>query len=73
MPEIFAALFRLYEEKKIHPVVYRGYPLEEARGRARGARIAQDARQGGPQSVSAPLWSPSPERVAANAADRVPP
>jgi NADPH2:quinone reductase len=30
VPETFAALFRLYEEKKIHPVVYRGYPLEEA-------------------------------------------
>jgi NADPH2:quinone reductase len=30
VPETFAALFHLYEEKKIHPVVYRGYPLEEA-------------------------------------------
>jgi NADPH2:quinone reductase len=30
IPETFAALFRLYEEKKIHPVVYKGYPLEQA-------------------------------------------
>jgi NADPH2:quinone reductase len=30
IPETFAALFRLYEEKKIRPVVYRSYPLEEA-------------------------------------------
>jgi NADPH2:quinone reductase len=30
IPETFAALFRLYEEKKIRPVVYRGFPLEEA-------------------------------------------
>ena len=29
IPETFAALFRLYEEKKIHPVVYKGYPLAE--------------------------------------------
>lgn len=30
VPETYAALFRLYEEKKIRPVIYRGYPLEEA-------------------------------------------
>jgi NADPH2:quinone reductase len=30
VPETFAALFRLYEEKKIRPIVYRAYPLEEA-------------------------------------------
>lgn len=30
VPETFAALFRLYEEKKIRPIVYRTYPLEEA-------------------------------------------
>lgn len=30
IPETFAALFRMYEEKKIHPVVYKGYPLEQA-------------------------------------------
>lgn len=30
IPETFAALFRLYEEKKIRPVVYQGYPLAEA-------------------------------------------
>jgi NADPH2:quinone reductase len=30
IPETFAALFRLYEEKKLHPIVYRSYPLEEA-------------------------------------------
>lgn len=29
IPETFDALFRLYEEKKIHPTVYRAYPLEE--------------------------------------------
>lgn len=29
VPETYAALFRLYDEKKIHPVVYRGYALEE--------------------------------------------
>jgi NADPH2:quinone reductase len=28
--ETFAALFRLYEEKKLHPIVYRSYPLEQA-------------------------------------------
>ena len=30
IPETFAALFRLYEEKKIHPVVYPAFPLERA-------------------------------------------
>jgi NADPH2:quinone reductase len=30
VPETFAALFRLHAEKKIRPVIYRGYPLEEA-------------------------------------------
>ncbi|HEY8494605.1 MAG TPA: NADPH:quinone oxidoreductase family protein [Myxococcota bacterium] len=30
VPETFDALFRLYAEKKIRPVVYRSYPLEEA-------------------------------------------
>jgi NADPH2:quinone reductase len=30
IPETFAALFTLYEEKKIRPVVFRGFPLEEA-------------------------------------------
>jgi len=30
IPETFAALFRLYEEKKIRPVIYRAYPLEQA-------------------------------------------
>lgn len=30
IPETFAALFRMYEEKKIHPVVYKSYPLAEA-------------------------------------------
>jgi NADPH:quinone reductase len=30
IPETFAALFRLYEEKQIQPVVYRRYPLEQA-------------------------------------------
>lgn len=30
IPETFAALFRLYEEKKIRPVVYPAYPLERA-------------------------------------------
>jgi len=30
IPETFAALFRMYEEKKLHPVVYKGYPLEQA-------------------------------------------
>jgi NADPH2:quinone reductase len=28
VPETFAALFRLYDEKKIHPVVFGTYPLE---------------------------------------------
>lgn len=32
IPETFAALFRLYEEKKIRPVIYRSYPLEDAAG-----------------------------------------
>jgi len=30
VPETFEALFRLYAEKQIRPVIYRGYPLEEA-------------------------------------------
>jgi len=30
IPETYAALFRLYEEKKLHPVVYKSYPLEQA-------------------------------------------
>jgi len=30
VPETFAALFRLHAEKQIRPVIYRGYPLEEA-------------------------------------------
>ena len=30
VPETFDALFRLYAEKKIRPVVYRAHPLEEA-------------------------------------------
>ena len=30
VPETFAALFRLYAEKQIRPVIYRSYPLEEA-------------------------------------------
>jgi NADPH2:quinone reductase len=30
IPETFAALFQLYEEKKIRPVVFGSYPLEEA-------------------------------------------
>jgi NADPH2:quinone reductase len=30
IPETFAALFRLYEEKKIRPVIYKSYPLEQA-------------------------------------------
>jgi len=30
VPETFAALFRLYAEKQIRPVIYRGHPLEEA-------------------------------------------
>jgi NADPH2:quinone reductase len=30
IPETFAALFRLYEEKKLHPVVYKTYPLDAA-------------------------------------------
>lgn len=30
IPETFAALFQLYEEKKIRPVIYKGYPLEQA-------------------------------------------
>jgi NADPH2:quinone reductase len=30
VPETFAALFRLYAEKQIRPVIYRGYPLEQA-------------------------------------------
>jgi NADPH2:quinone reductase len=30
IPETFAALFKLYEEKKIRPVIYRAYPLEKA-------------------------------------------
>jgi NADPH2:quinone reductase len=30
IPETFAALFRLYEEKKIRPVVFASYPLEQA-------------------------------------------
>lgn len=29
IPETFDALFRLYEEKKIQPIVYRSYPLEQ--------------------------------------------
>ena len=30
IPETFAALFQLYEEKKIRPVIYKSYPLEQA-------------------------------------------
>ena len=30
IPETFAALFQLYEEKKIRPVIYGSYPLEKA-------------------------------------------
>jgi NADPH2:quinone reductase len=30
VPETYAALFRLYGEKQIRPVIYHGYPLEEA-------------------------------------------
>lgn len=30
IPEAFEALFRLYEEKKIRPVIYKSYPLERA-------------------------------------------
>jgi len=30
IPETFAALFQLYEQKKIRPVIYRSYPLEQA-------------------------------------------
>jgi NADPH2:quinone reductase len=30
IPETFAALFRLYEEKKIRPVIYKSHPLEQA-------------------------------------------
>ena len=30
IPETFAALFQLYEEKKIRPVIYGSYPLERA-------------------------------------------
>lgn len=30
IPETFAALFQLYEEKKIRPVIYESYPLERA-------------------------------------------
>lgn len=30
IPETYTALFQLYEEKKIRPVIYRAYPLEEA-------------------------------------------
>ncbi|HSJ96072.1 MAG TPA: NADPH:quinone oxidoreductase family protein [Myxococcota bacterium] len=30
VPETFAALFRLYAEKQIRPVIYRSYPLEAA-------------------------------------------
>jgi len=29
IPEVFAALFRLYDEGKIRPVVFRSYPLED--------------------------------------------
>jgi NADPH2:quinone reductase len=30
VPETFAALFRLYDEKQVRPIVYRSYPLQEA-------------------------------------------
>jgi NADPH2:quinone reductase len=30
IPETFAALFQLYEEKKIRPVIYESHPLEQA-------------------------------------------
>jgi len=30
VPETFEALFRLYGEQQIRPVIYRGYPLEQA-------------------------------------------
>ncbi len=30
IPETFAALFKLYDEKKIRPVIYKSYPLENA-------------------------------------------
>ena len=30
IPETFAALFQLYQEKKIRPVIYASYPLEKA-------------------------------------------
>ena len=30
IPETFAALFQLYQQKKIRPVIYRSYPLEQA-------------------------------------------
>ena len=30
IPETFAALFALYEQKKIRPVIYKSYPLEQA-------------------------------------------
>jgi len=30
IPETFAALFLLYQQKKIRPVIYRSYPLEQA-------------------------------------------
>jgi NADPH2:quinone reductase len=30
IPETFAALFQLYEEKKIRPVIYKSYALEQA-------------------------------------------
>jgi len=31
VPEAFAALFRLYDEKKIRPVIFDPYPLERVR------------------------------------------
>jgi NADPH2:quinone reductase len=30
IPETFTALFQLYEQKKIRPVIYKSYPLEQA-------------------------------------------
>ena len=44
IPEVFQALFALYERGAIRPVVFRTYPLEEVTGRphgdARGAGVA---------------------------------